>query len=132
MIYFEAPHVTIHWDEMAQAVFAEWHGGPLDSIEFRAALNHALVLLIEREARNWLADLRKFAYPSVEDREWSINEWFPCARKAGIARLALVMPDDELERVSVYSRTIRMANDGVTTAYFATVDEAKEWLMSAK
>jgi hypothetical protein len=79
-----------------------------------------------------VADTRKLAYPSREDEKWSIDVWFPRALEAGMTRLAVIMPEDALERVAVHGRVTEIAQNGVTTAYFDTVDEAREWLLSVK
>lgn len=49
-----------------------------------------------------------------------------------MTRLAVIMSEDALERVAVHGRVTEIAQNGVTTAYFDTVDEAREWLLSVK
>lgn len=132
MIFFRTPHVTIFWDEPAKAVLADWHAGPPSSTEFRDALNRGIELLVQKGARHWLADTRKFAYPTPEDEAWSATDWLTRALAAGLERLAVIMPEDALNRIAVHARVTEIAQAGVITAYFGTLDGARAWLASAR
>jgi hypothetical protein len=62
------------------------------------------------------------------DRDWIVEEFFPRALAAGLRRVALVIPKNDLAMTTVDQLMHRLPAAEVEVAYFPTVDEARAWL----
>ena len=127
MVHKQYPFITIHWDEDIRAVVMEWTKYAI-SVRFRRALNEGLDLLVEKGAHRWLADLRCLGPVGPKDQEWSNNDWFPRGLAGGITRMALVVPDSTLSRLSVDAIMQQVKYTQLATQYFDSVEEARCWL----
>ena len=127
MIHKEYPFITIHWDEEINTVIMEWTKFAI-SARFRRALNEGLDLLIEKGSHRWLADLRGLGPVGPEDQEWSNEDWFPRGIAGGITCMALVVPDSTLSKMSVETIMQKVDATNLTTRYFDSVAEARQWL----
>jgi len=127
MIYWEEPHLVIHWDDEVKCVQMEWKGFSYGEL-FRTGLNKGLQLVIERKTHRWLADLRKLGIVNQEDQNWSNNDWFPRALLGGVRRMAIVVPTSELAKMSVDAIMSKVDSLQLEIAYFDDVAKAKEWV----
>ncbi|MDZ7741648.1 MAG: STAS/SEC14 domain-containing protein [Bacteroidota bacterium] len=127
MKYFDKDFLEIYWNEDIHCVVMVWKKF-IRGEDFREGLNTGLELLIEKNASRWLADLRNLKILSNEDQEWSNNEWFPRATKAGIKKMALVKPRSALAKMGVKNIMTRVNKIQVETAYFDNAGEALKWL----
>lgn len=99
------------------------HGDP-----FRLGLNKGLELIEEKNASLWLADLRKMQVLSLEDQDWSTNDWFPRAIKGGIRKMAIVLPESALAKMGLKNIMNKVGGIEIETSYFSSIDEAEKWL----
>lgn len=127
MIYTETPNLVIYWDEIVECVHIEWKGFAYGEM-FREGLNKGLQLLINRKAHRWLADLRKSRIVNQEDQNWMRYDWSPRSLLAGVRRVAIILPESELAKMSVDAIITKIENSQVETSYFDEVAKAKEWL----
>lgn len=127
VIVWETPFLTIHWDEEIQAVQMEWKqfaGGD----DFRAALDKGLSLIAVKQAHRWLADLRNLGPVTAADQRWSNEDWFPRAIAGGIRAMALVAPHRAVAQLSVRTIMSKVDDKELETAYFDSVEAARNWL----
>ena len=106
----------------------EWQGWAKPA-EFRAA-NDALVQAIrDHRGSRVLGDSRLIKVIQKSDQEWVNTDWFPRILAAGLTRTALVIPQSGLAKMNIDDMVSRVA-DRLDVAYFATLAEARVWLMS--
>lgn len=127
MVYFEAPYITIHWNEENKYVRMEWTKW-VQGENFRDALNKGLDLLKEKKSCKWLADLRELGVVTEEDQNWSNTDWFPRALQGGINCMALVVPKKTIAKMSVNNIMAKIEGTDLVTHYFDEVEEAVNWL----
>lgn len=128
-VYFAAPGVVVvKWDPTSKSVCIEWQGWA-NPTEFAAANEAGLRALTEHHTSRWLADLRNLKAIQQSDQDWITMDWFPRLLAAGLTRMALVNAKSGLAMMNIRDILARVP---ITTTleveYFATVDEAREWL----
>jgi hypothetical protein len=127
--YFNQPGVAVvRWDSPSQAAHMEWQGWAKPA-EFRAA-NDALVQAIkDHRGSRVLGDSRLIKVIQKSDQEWVNTDWFPRILAAGLTRMALVIPQSGLAKMNIDDMVSPVA-DRLDVAYFATLAEARVWLMN--
>ena len=127
MLNYQIPNLSVRWDGALQSIIMEWtgfiHGG-----DFKKTVNQGLNLLIENKGCKWLADLSKMEVIAQEDQRWIDEEWFPQAAKTGVKYIAMVRPQMILAQMSVRRVTGKVGELEIETAYFDSVEQAREWL----
>jgi hypothetical protein len=125
---YETTKVRFSFDPATRCVFGEWKGFASGD-EYRQALEAGLALLAQHRTSRWCADLREFKTATADDQRWTDTEWFPRAVKAGMRRLAVVLPESVIAQLAV-QRQVTQVGD-VESRFFASVPEAKAWLAAA-
>jgi hypothetical protein len=127
-IYFSVPGVaTVRWDEPNQTVMVEWDGWA-NTGEFSALLDAEVKALEEHNCPLLLADCRRQRVLNPADQERADREWVPKALKAGLKRFAIVLPESDIAAGHLKERLSKVPNTAMEIAYFASVEEAREWL----
>ena len=114
------------WDEATATVVVEWEGWA-DSSEFAALLDAGVLALKKHRGSRWLADCRRQRVLKPEDTERAEREWLPSAVAAGLRRFAVVLPISGLAAMDIKDREA-VLSARLEVGYFASVDEAREWL----
>jgi hypothetical protein len=127
MGHYDEDHLTIAYDESLDCVQMDWHGFANDEA-YREGLNEGLALAKERDAPNWLADLRDMESIPENDQEWSNQEWFPRAIDSCLQNMAIVQPESVVANMSVDNIIEKVADGALTTHYFDDVGDAQAWL----
>lgn len=99
------------------------HGDP-----FRLGLDKGLELIEKKGSSRWLADLREMKVLSIEDQNWSSNDWFPRAINGGIRKMSIVLPESALAKMGVKNIMNEVEGIEIKTTYFSTLEEAEKWL----
>jgi hypothetical protein len=128
-VYFAAPGVVVvKWDPTSKSVCIEWQGWA-NPTEFAAANEAGLRALTEHHTSRWLADLRNLKAIQQSDQDWITRDWFPRMLAAGLARMALVNAKSGLAMMNIRDILAKVpSTTALEVEYFATVDEAREWL----
>jgi len=127
-VYFNAPGVaSVRWDEDAQLVLVEWQGWA-NSTEFTALLNAEIDALRKHHGSRVLADCRRQKVLNPADQERANEEWLPRALAAGLKRFAVVVPTSVLAEVNIKNSLGMVPATTLEVAYFATPEEARDWL----
>jgi hypothetical protein len=129
-IMFDKPYITIHWNPDDKIILMEWKAFVMGD-NFREALDTGLNLAVEHGTNRWLADLRKLGVLSNPDQKWSVDDWHPRALDGGINRMALVLPESAVATMGVNNIMRKVNDDTLIVNYFATVEEAYDWLASS-
>jgi stage II sporulation SpoAA-like protein len=127
-IYFSVPGVaSVRWDHNADFVRVEWEGWA-NSDEFARLLQAEVTALKEHHGSRLLADCRRQKVINPADQERANQEWVPRALAAGLKRFAVVIPSSALAEMNLRSALDKIPGTTIEVGYFATVEEAEEWL----
>jgi len=130
-VYFHVPGVAlVRWDASLQAVVETWEGWA-DADEFRAMLDAGVRALSEKQGSRWLADCRLQRVLRSEDQTAGNKRWLPRALAAGLKRFAVVLPASGLAKANIQDHLRADASKRLDMAYFATLEEAQQWLVQA-
>lgn len=126
-LYFNSPGVAkVAWDHERSTVFVEWEGWA-DSTEFAMLLDAGVLALKKHGGSRWLADCRRQRVLNPTDTERADREWLPRAVAAGLRRFAVVLPASGLAAMDIKEREA-ILSVVLEVGYFASVNEAREWL----
>jgi hypothetical protein len=125
-VYFTVPGVaTVRWDEPQTTVCVEWEGWA-NAAEFKSLLDAEVKALRDHKGTRLLADCRRQRVLNLADQERANREWLPEVHAAGLKRFAIVLPDSEIAAGHLRERLSSVTE--MEVAYFATVEEARDWL----
>ena len=127
--YFHVPGVaSVRWDTGIQAVVETWEGWA-DADEFRAILDAGVRAMSENRGSRWLADCRLQRVLKADDQKAGNRWWLPQALAAGLKRFAVVLPASGLAKANIQDHLRGAASKQLVIAYFATLEEARQWLV---
>lgn len=95
--------------------------------DYKQVLQSGLEMVEEKEATNWLADLREMGTVGSEDQDWTNEEWFPRVMRTSLTQMAVVQSERRIQNMDAES-TVREVGDVLTHRSFDTIDEAEDWL----
>jgi SpoIIAA-like len=128
IFYFNAPGVaSVRWDEDGQLVLVEWQGWA-NAAEFSQLLEAEISALRKHRGTRMLADCRKQKGLSAADQDRANENWLPRALTAGLKRFAVVVPSSGLAQANLKERLAKVRAGALEIAYFATPEEARDWL----
>jgi len=129
-VYYSVPGVaTVRWDGEHATVFVEWDGWA-NSAEFSALLDAEIKALQDHGCSCLLADCRRQRVLNPADQERADREWTPRAIMAGLKRFAIVLPESDMAAGHLQERLGKVPKSAMQIAYFGSVEEAREWLVS--
>jgi len=127
-VYFDAPGVaSVRWDKDGQLVLVEWQGWA-NSTEFSELLEAEITALKTHHGSRVLADCRRQKVLSPADQERANQAWLPRALAAGLKRFAVVVPSSVLAEENLKSSLDSVPSAVLDVAYFATPEQARDWL----
>jgi hypothetical protein len=127
-LYFNLPGVAVvRWDAASEGAHIEWQGWARPA-EFRAANDAVLQAMQDHRGTRVLGDSRQIKVIQKSDQDWINNDWFPRILAAGLTRMAMVLPQSGLAKMNIDGMVSRVA-DQLEVRYFATLAEAREWLV---
>jgi hypothetical protein len=126
-VHFDESFLTLHWDEAAGIIWAEWKaatgGEPL-----KRAFEVAIDVITKTKGRKWLADTRHLGVISAEDVKWVNDNWIPRAVNAGVCWMAFVTPTKVSVQLAVKAFMSRINDRELGIAYFDDFEQARAWL----
>lgn len=127
-VYFDMPGVaSVRWDEPGQLVLVEWKGWANPS-EFSELLEAEIAALRKHRGTRMLADCREQKGLTAADQDRANEVWLPRALVAGLRRFAVVLPSSGLAAANLKERLGKVRPGALELAYFATPEEARDWL----
>ena len=128
IVFFDKPGVaSVTWDEAGQLVLVVWQGWA-DPTEFAALLDAEIVALRKHKSSRMLADCRRQKGLTGADQVLANEVWLPRALAVGLKRFAVVVPSSGLAAANLKERLGKVRAAELEIAYFATPEEAREWL----
>lgn len=125
-VYFTVPGIaSVRWDEPQSTVLVQWDGWA-NTGEFKSLLDAEVKALRDHNGTRLLADCRRQRVLNLADQERANREWLPQVLAAGLKRFAIVLPESETAAGHLRERLSSVTE--IEVAYFATVEEARDWL----
>lgn len=104
------------------------HSHRANSTEFAAILDAEVRALKDHGGSRLLADCRLQKVLSPADQDRAGREWLPRALATGLKRFAVVLPVSGLAGMNLRDRLKEVPTAKLDVGYFATVEQAREWL----
>jgi hypothetical protein len=124
MIHVNEPHLVLSSED--GYIKGQWRGFHSGQ-KYRQGLEKAIEIIKEQQISNYLVDLTGSKLISLDDQNWTAQDWTPRAYAAGLRKTAIIVPKDVLVQMSV-QRVDRMLDAPVQTAYFDNEADAVKWL----
>ena len=64
------------------------------------------------------------------EQAWLDREWFPRSLSGALTRMAVVIAKSEIAKQNVEDILGRVSNNRLDVAYFATIEQAAQWLIA--
>lgn len=122
----DKPWLSIQSDRESGCVYAEWKGFT-NSVEFRAGAMRMLEAIRTIGAKSLVSDNRRLEGVTPQDQLWIRDTWTALAVSAGLARIAVVVPQRGLGRIASEQILSQVGMKAFSTRTFTTVSEAMEW-----
>jgi len=73
-------------------------------------------------------EVRQREEDRADDQDRADREWLPRALAGGLKQFAVVLPESGLAGMNLMDRLKEVPNAKLQVGYFATVEQAREWL----
>lgn len=128
-LFFDNEFVNICWDKEIKAVISSWKQPAKDN-DFRNGLLKTLELAIKKGATKLLSDTLNAGVSSPQDMEW-VNTVFnkKVNNESKLKYLAFIIPKSAITKLSINKTMNVIKEENKQTAqYFASIQEARQWL----
>jgi len=124
------PAVTVRWNEELQAVEQIWNRHSSRD-EYREAAENVLALLEEKKTSRLFADCVKLMVVHPDDQKWVEVDWLPRMVRAGLEKIAVLVPTGAVAQLSVSKMEQSIAPQNVGFERYLTEDskQAVAWLI---
>jgi hypothetical protein len=109
------------------AIMSVWKGIYVEGDRLKEIFNQLINSLEQKNCSVIVADAREMKIISYHDQQWTVNDWYPRAVKAGFRNQGLVLSQDTFNEVTVKKISQKYDDAVITTEYFSTPSEAIEW-----
>jgi hypothetical protein len=132
-IFYESDFVSVLYHEEENYIQVVWLGAP--SLEkVKVGLQEVLSGVQLTKCKQVLMDNRQVKGSWASANEWIVSQWTPLSLKAGLDKVAFVVADNLLVKVSIDNLRQKLVNQkhikGEKIAIFKTEEEAKAWLLA--
>lgn len=129
-ILYDEPHARIFYDARVNATGVIWCS-PVTSTQYRSVFNKCADFIKVYNTPNWISDITRQGPVAIEDQEWMFSEIIPTAGATGLKRIAVVRPETQNGVSEAYVNRLRavLIKHGLQQNYFATLEEAEQWVM---
>jgi signal transduction histidine kinase len=128
-VLYQESHAKIFFDARINSTGVIWKG-PVSSNEYRSVFKKCLEFVKVYSTPNYIADLSEQGYIAREDQLWMFHDIMPEAAQYGLQGIAAIKPGNSDENAQQYMKGITDALKklGITQEYFATFNEAVDWI----
>lgn len=133
MILTDNKYVSSMLDKDTPAIISQFNK-PIVGQTFRNILSESLDIYIQYKKDfaqlSLMIDFGKMSAFKPEDQVWMQNEWNTRIKKAGLAHLAVIMPDSIFGQLGI-KRYLKKETDFIVQLFEKTMD-ARSWLQDMK
>ncbi len=126
MILFQAPHLTIEYDQQLNCISQHWKGYA-KSEQFRAGIEKSIEFFKHKQAVCLISNTKELAVVSNEDTQWAATYATPLMMGYGMKYVAFIVPTNVFAQVSVNNFKSK-TEDKLQLRYFTDLEKAKAWL----
>jgi hypothetical protein len=125
MILFQAPYLTIEYDQKLNCVSQHWKGYA-KSEQFRAGIEKSVEFFKQKRAVCLISNTKELAVVSNEDTQWAATYATPLMMSYGLKYVAFIVPTNVFAQLSV-NNFKNKTEDKVQLRYFTDLAKAKAW-----
>ncbi|OQY01016.1 MAG: hypothetical protein B6I20_08100 [Bacteroidetes bacterium 4572_117] len=117
-----------YYDNQAECIIVEFSGSPELEI-FKQVADSIVDELEKNKTSKVLNNVSGLTMNTIENQEWTQNDWFPRAEKAGLKYYAFILADDVFGQVSAEQTNEKADEEGnIKIEYFDSKEKAVAWL----
>ncbi|SNC63382.1 hypothetical protein SAMN06265337_0865 [Hymenobacter gelipurpurascens] len=126
MQVFDSPYLRILHDATYRVLEMQWQKAT--SVQFREGMLLGISQASRLGVHTWIGNLQAMQTLTPQDQEWIYEKWFPRFAALGIRRMAVIEPENPLNRIGIMQVMQHEASTvPLATAYFLSVEEARKW-----
>ena len=134
--FLKSPYVIADWDKENALIALNWTNETrsMQESDFKELLLNVADFVEKNSVKYWFANTKDFDFivePQVQ--EWSAGEFNQQLIKAGLQKMAVIIPSAYFAQISVQQTTDEMTQEqkeGIfQCSYFDDVDKAVDWLL---
>ena len=126
-ILYTSDECDIFYIPELKLVMSRWKGIYVEGQRLREIFNELIKALEKTKTSVIVADAREMKIITHADQQWTIEDWYPRAVKAGFRQQGLILSPDSFNEVTVKKISQNYDDAVITTHYFANPREALEW-----
>lgn len=126
-LLFGSAECDIYHNAELNLIFSEWKGIYVEGESLRKIFNELINALQNKKTSIIIADARRMMIIPFKDQEWTINDWYPRAVRAGFRYQGLILSRDTFNEITVKKISEKYDDAIITTEYFPSPVEAMEW-----
>lgn len=127
---FVSPECDIYYNTELHIVQSRWKGVYAEGQRLQEIFDQLILALQVKKCSMIIADAREMFVISPKDRQWTIDEWYPRAVKAGFKYQGLILSKDTFNELSVKQISAHYDENKVSTMYFTSPSVALDWVRS--
>ncbi len=124
---FTSDECDIFYNKEMHVIMSQWKGIFVEGERLRFIFNQLIRGLELKKTSVIIADAREMKIIPFKDQQWTVDDWYPRALRAGFRHQGLILSKDTFNEVTVKKITQSYDEEIVTTNYFETPEKAFEW-----
>jgi len=136
MEVFSNSFVKVEIDFTNFFIFAKWlpKTESMSDVEYKQTFSSIADIIEKNNIKVWLGDTLEFKTPIVPTlQDWTANELNPRLVKAGLKKMAMIVPEEFIAQISVEQSVDEMNSRNIENQfeikYFEKIEDAKIWLL---
>ena len=124
---FSSKECDIYYNLEIHLIHSRWKGIYVEGARLQEIFNMLIIMLELKKTDMIVADAREMLIITAADQEWTINDWYPRAVKAGFRYQGLILSKNTFNELSVKKISNQYNDVLITTHYFDSPSEALHW-----
>ena len=126
--FFISTECDIYYNPEYKIVQSRWKGIYVEGHRLKEIFNELIYALESYKCSTIIADAREMLIITQKDRQWTIDDWYPRAVKAGFRNQGLILSKDTFNELTVKQISANYDNAIITTKYFTSPSHALYWV----
>ena len=125
---FLSDECDIYYNSELHIIQSRWKGIYVEGERLKEIFNMLILALDLKKTEIIVADARDMLAISPADQQWTIEDWYPRAVRAGFRFQGLVLSKNTYNELAVKRISNQYDDSFITTQYFETPSEALKWV----
>lgn len=126
--FFISTECDIYYNPQLKIIQSRWKGVYVEGMRLQEIFNELIYALETYRCNTIIADAREMLIISQKDRQWTIDDWYPRAVKAGFRNQGLILSKDTFNELTVKQISANYDDAIITTKYFTSPSVALDWV----